>query len=149
MKAHKIGCICLVAIFGFACRKTEVASPKTVEQWRQEIMTVEREFATKVKELGMDKAFLAYAADDAVLMRGNQLIQGKAAIQKYMQDKTTKGLDWMPEFIEVAASGDLAYTYGHYKFIYQDSIGNTLENSGVFHTVWKRQQDGNWKYVWD
>jgi ketosteroid isomerase-like protein len=27
--------------------------------------------------------------------------------------------------------------------------GEVGEYQGVFHTVWKRQPDGTWKYVWD
>ena len=46
-------------------------------------------------------------------------------------------------------SRDLGYTYGHYTFSYIDSGGNKIENKGVFHTVWKRQSDGTWRFVWD
>ncbi len=31
----------------------------------------------------------------------------------------------------------------------KDSIGNDIDNKGVFHTVWKRQADGEWRFVWD
>ena len=27
--------------------------------------------------------------------------------------------------------------------------GSTSEFKGIFHTVWKLQQDKTWKYVWD
>jgi ketosteroid isomerase-like protein len=52
-------------------------------------------------------------------------------------------------FVDVAASGDLAYTYGQYTISSKDENGKEITKSGVFHTVWKQQSDGSWKYVWD
>jgi ketosteroid isomerase-like protein len=31
----------------------------------------------------------------------------------------------------------------------KDSVGNKKDFKGIFHTVWKKQKDGSWKYVWD
>jgi ketosteroid isomerase-like protein len=56
-------------------------------------------------------------------------------------------LTWSPDFIDVSASGDMAYTYGKYNYTTTDSLGNVSEIEGIFHTVWKRQADGNWKFV--
>lgn len=122
---------------------------KSMEQWKQEIVDTEAAFAQMVKEQGMNKAFVAYAADEAVLMRGNRLIIGKDEIQKFMENQTSKSLSWKPEHIDVSASGDLGYTYGYYTFVFQDSTGTNMEAKGVFHSVWKRQEDGSWKFVWD
>jgi len=56
---------------------------------------------------------------------------------------------WKPEFVELSKSGDLGYTYVEYVFLKKDSSGNTIESKGIFHTVWKKQSDGKWKFVWD
>ena len=101
------------------------------------------------KNKGLHDAFLAFAAEDATLMRNNELIIGKIAIDSFYLGKTSKGLIWQPDFIDVSTSGDLGYSYGHYTFSYVDSLGSEQENKGVFHTVWKRQEDGTWKFVWD
>jgi ketosteroid isomerase-like protein len=58
-------------------------------------------------------------------------------------------LKWTPDFIDVAASCDLGYTYGKYTFAVTDSTGKVNESRGYFHTVWKKQKDGNWRFVWD
>lgn len=143
----QIACYFLGVLLLFSCSKKP--DQYTVEQWKQEIIDTEAAFAKMAKEQGMNKAFVAYAADEAVLMRGNQLIKGKEAITKFMEPQVSKGLAWKPDFVEVSASGDLGYTYGYYIFTYQDSIGNDVESKGVFHSVWKRQDDGTWKFVWD
>jgi ketosteroid isomerase-like protein len=43
----------------------------------------------------------------------------------------------------------MAYTYGKYLWKIRDEKGDTTEYRGVFHTVWKRDSEGTWKYVWD
>jgi ketosteroid isomerase-like protein len=43
----------------------------------------------------------------------------------------------------------MAYTYGKYTWRSKDTANQNASFSGIFHTVWKRQADGTWKYVWD
>lgn len=150
MSTSKITCVLFFLILFSACTKDEKEpSNEIMTAWKQEVLDAEAAFAQMAKEEGMNKAFLAFAADDAVLMRGNQLIIRKTGIAEYMKDQNSKGLAWSPEFVDVAKSGDLGYTYGYYTFSYEDQEGNPAEANGVFHTVWKRQEDGSWKFVWD
>ncbi len=125
----------------------------SIEKWKSEIIDTEHEFAKMAQKEGIPKAFLTYAAEDAVLMRNNSLIIGKEAIKESYENKKSElgnvSLTWKPDFVEVASSGDLGYTYGKYVYTTTDSIGNTNVVEGVFHTVWKRQSDGKWKFVWD
>jgi len=125
----------------------------STEKWKNEILETEHNFAAMAENEGIRKAFLTYAAEDAVLMRGNILVTGKKDITGFFEnqsfdDKETS-LKWKPDFVDVAASGDLGYTYGRYIFSYTDSTGTKRENTGIFHTVWKRQPDGAWRFVWD
>ncbi len=120
-----------------------------IEKWKQEILDTEQKFAEMAKEEGIHNAFIAYASEDAVLMRNNKLILGKKEIDLHLKDQISKGLSWKPDFVEVASSGDLGYTYGQYTYSDIDSEGKVMESTGVFHTVWKRQADGKWKFVWD
>ena len=119
------------------------------EQWKQEVINTETEFAKLLKEKGMHEAFVAFADENAVLMRNDDLIIGKEAIDERYSNFNSKNLTWKPDFIDVSNSGDLAYTYGKYNYTYKDSIGNNQIDTGIFHTVWKRQNDGSWKFVWD
>jgi ketosteroid isomerase-like protein len=66
---------------------------------------------------------VAFAADSAVLMRNNKLINGNKAIDEHYKGVNTKNLTWTADFIEVSNSGDLAYTYGTYQYKFQDSLG--------------------------
>jgi len=121
------------------------------EQYKKEIMATEIAFANKAKVDGLKKAFLFYAADEAVLKRGKRLIKGKPDIAKYFDEnpKVYEKFTWLPDFIEVSDSGDLGYTYGAYELAFHDKDDKLVEAGGIFHTVWKRQADGKWRYVWD
>lgn len=118
--------------------------------YKQEILEAERAFAKSAKENGVQAAFLEFAADSAALKRGGKVIVGHQAIMnEYADFPSTTTLTWEPDFIDVSSSGDLAYTYGKFQFTDIDSTGATVQRNGYFHTVWKRQADGTWKYVYD
>jgi len=145
----------LLALTG--CLLLSACNPVThqgsIDTWKSEILEAEKNFAEMAKQEGIAKAFLNYAAEDAVLMRNNELVIGKKELMEYFDRQASSGNDvsltWSPDFVEVSASGDLGYTYGKYIVSYPDSTGSLKENSGVFHTVWKRQEDNTWKFVWD
>jgi ketosteroid isomerase-like protein len=139
----------LIGVLMNACTMNQ--PKKTTEELKNEIIQAEHDFATMAKEKGMAEAFLAFAAEDAVLNRNDSLIKGKLAIKAYFdkQTLTDNQLAWEPDFVDVAASGDLGHTYGKYTFSAVTPSGKTIQAEGVFNTVWKRQADGNWKFVWD
>ena len=121
----------------------------SMEQWKEEIRDAEKAFAQMAKEKGIHDAFLAFADEEAVLLRGTQLVIGIDSIDAFLKNQVSKSLVWTPDFVQVSASGDLGYTYGKYSFSYKDENGGEQINKGYFHTVWKRQPDGSWKFVWD
>ena len=99
----------------------------------------------------MKTGFLTYAADDAVINRNNKLIKGKQAMAAYFDSIKLRNisLEWYPYFIRIAASGELGYSYGHYTFAATDAEGKPVTDTGIFHTVWKKDDDGQWRFVWD
>ena len=101
---------------------------------------------------GIAKAFYYFAADSAVIKRENDtLITGRENIRIYYSktdDKNTK-VNWTAEFIDVSDCGTLAYTYGKYSWNIRDKNGKEAVYKGIFHTIWKKQKDNTWKYVWD
>lgn len=119
---------------------------------QQEINNVEKDFEAMAAEKGIAEAFWFYADSNAVIKRGNDsLIKGKEGIRNYYAApyfKTTS-VKWSPDFVETSTDGTIGYTYGKYIWQSKDSTGKITESKGVFHTVWKRQSDGSWKYVWD
>jgi ketosteroid isomerase-like protein len=136
----------LVVLFFIGCNTTDKAKIK------REIGNTEKAFETMAADKGIAEAFTYFADENAVISRGNDsVIKGKGGIRNYYFKKDLKNahVNWKPDFIDVSASGDLGYTYGHYCWKIVDEKGDTTTNRGIFHTVWKRQTDGSWRYVWD
>lgn len=127
------------------------ASPEQIEAWKTEIMAMEKAFNDMAQEEGLIKAFEFYAAEDGVIRRGKKVIKGKEGIRQWYEKdvRPNETLTWTPTFVDVSQSGDLAYTYGDFVFTYPDTSGTMKENKGIFHTVWKRQANGEWRFVWD
>jgi len=139
--------VIVITVF-FSCQNNQ----KQVEIWKQEIADTEHAFSEMAKTDGIPKAFVTFAADDVTILRGKELIKGKEALQASYEKRTASGevsLTWEPDFVDVSSSGDLGYTYGKYVYTSIDSLGNKQTSEGIFHTVWKRQPDGTWKFVWD
>jgi ketosteroid isomerase-like protein len=117
---------------------------------RKEIYDTEKAFEKMAAEEGIAEAFYHFADENAVIHR-DTMIKGKAAIRNFYSDERFKNasVTWTPDFIEVSDDGTLGYTYGNYIWKIQQENGEMKEFRGIFHTVWKKQKDGNWRYVWD
>lgn len=141
----KTAAVILSLILIFSCR------PATdIETAREEIFQTEKAFEKMVSEKGMADAFYHFADSSAAINRGNTIIAGKNHIKNYYEENgdSNATLNWTPDFIDVSDDGTMGYTYGRYTWRKRDSTGMN-ERSGVFHTVWRKQKDGTWKYVWD
>ncbi|QQS51326.1 MAG: DUF4440 domain-containing protein [Bacteroidota bacterium] len=125
---------------------------KNLEELKAEIQQTEDGFMLELQTKGAAEAFYNYAAEDAVILRGNDsLIKGKEPIRNYYSQAIFENAtaEWKPDFIEVSEDGSIAYSYGRYQWHFRDSTGNVKSWQGVYHTIWKKLPDGNWKYVWD
>ncbi|TLX75234.1 nuclear transport factor 2 family protein [Labilibacter sediminis] len=126
-------------------------SKPDIETLKKEIINTEKAFEKMAQEKGIAEAFKYFSADNAVILRDNKIIKGKAAIFNTYNKPSYRSatLSWNPDFIEISDCGDMAYTYGKYIFTYINTQGDTIKNDGIFHTIWKKQKDGSWKFVWD
>ena len=125
--------------------------PVNIDSAKNEIFQTEKAFEKMASEKGLAEAFYYFADENAVIKRGNDsLIIGKENIRQYYDKNANPNtkLSWTPDFIGVSDCGTLGYTYGKYVFSIQDTSGKSIENTGIFHTVWKKKNKG-WRYVWD
>jgi len=143
----------LLIVFSFflfvSCQNIPKKENKEIS--KAEIAKTEQAFAMMTKEKGIAEAFGYFADSLAVIQRGNLLIAGKDSIRTFYQSRIKPGtaLEWTPDFVDVSATGDLGYSYGRYTITATDSTGQVVKSSGIFHTVWKKQPDGSWRFVWD
>jgi ketosteroid isomerase-like protein len=109
------------------------------------VVAAERAFANRAGEVGIAPSFLEYMADDAIVFAPDPLlaraVYGARPPGKAPRDGGTR-LNWWPNFAGVARSGDLGFTTG------PATING--KPAGIFYfTVWARQPDGGWKWVYD
>jgi ketosteroid isomerase-like protein len=137
----------IIVALAFSC-----SSKTKKEDAVREIYKAEKEFEKMAAEKGVAEAFYFFADDSATIRRGSDsLIKGKENIKTFYSktdDSKTK-VNWTPDFVKASDDGTLGYTYGNYIWAITDSAGKVSEYKGIFHTVWKKQKDNSWKYVWD
>jgi ketosteroid isomerase-like protein len=144
--------ITLITLVFASCGANNTDNANARTKAIQEIETAEKDFQKMSADKGIMEAFWFYADSNAVIKRENDtLIKGKDGIRNYYSAAFYKQatVTWSPDFTDASAQGDFGYTYGKYTWQSKDSTGKLNEYKGVFHTVWKRQADGSWKYVWD
>lgn len=142
----------LVILCLIACNVPTGAGDALRSDAKKQIARAEKDFAQMAAEKGIAEAFWYYADSSAVIKRQHDtLIIGRDNIRHYYLADfyKTATVTWSPDFVDASSNGDMGYTYGKYTWQSKDSSGAIKESKGVFHTVWKRQRDGSWRYVWD
>ena len=112
----------------------------------QQLIDADRAFNAMAQREGTGPAFIAYSADDPVLIRpGSMPLLGRSAFVEAFSEVAGSALSWEPLKAEIAASQDLGYTFGRYTL----RDGDAIKAYGVYVSIWKKQQDGSWKFVLD
>ena len=97
---------------------------------------------------------LAHYADDAIVMTpGEAPMKGKDAIKSglggMMADKALS-LSFKATKVDVAKSGDLAYTQGDYELtVTNPKTHKPVTDHGTYVTTYRKQADGSWKAIVD
>lgn len=115
------------------------------EEALQSLVQTDRSFSDACHKLGLKKGYIQFLADEAVLLRPGYapILDGDVIKFLSAQEDTSFQLSWEVNGGEIAASGDLGYTYGLYKVETRDTLLR-----GTYLSVWKKQQ-GQWKLVAD
>ncbi len=132
-----------ILIIIFSCAK------KNQKKMTGILLQTDREFSEMSLKEGMFVAFLAYIADDGVILRDNSYPeQGKEKLQARFEGRsdTSFVLTWEPLFEKIAESGEIGYTYGTHTNL--DKATGTV-TKGTYVTIWLKQPDGSWKYILD
>jgi ketosteroid isomerase-like protein len=136
-----LGCDSTVKQPGSTRAADEAAVRQTDENWSKAAQS------KKVDD------WVAFYSDDAVLLPPNdKKASGKEDNRKVIADLLALpglALSWEPAKVEVAQSGDLAYTQGSYQLTTTDAKGKPSTDRGKTLEIWKKQADGTWKCVAD
>ncbi len=140
----------LAALFMTGCNQ---AMPDTREADAKALRENETQWNQDYVAKDVDK-IAAHYADNAVLMGpGMQASTGKDAIRKALKDMVSDPsltLKFQASRVEVAKSGDLAFTQGSYTMTMTDPISKQVINDhGSYVTTYAKQADGSWKAAAD
>jgi ketosteroid isomerase-like protein len=110
------------------------------------ILDTDRSFSKLSEQKGIKFALIHFIDSKGTFLKpGNLPIVGGQAINYLSQmDDNSFTLTWEPKGGSVANSGELGYTFGVY------SLKPNNEDTvlyGTYVSVWKKQTDGNWKFV--
>src|SRR3954467_2789265 len=143
--------ICVFALLLMASTIAIGASKKLQEQERQKIAKAEADFEKARAERGLEGWLSFFADDTADFVRGAPFTFTKEEMRQHLQKDFDPAdqLTWQPVKIDVAASGDLAYSVGTWQLKGKNPAGEDVTQTGKYITVWKKQKDGSWKVVAD
>ena len=112
---------------------------------RAQLLSVDAAFSAASVSDGSGPAFARFAAPNAIAVSGGTFVLGPADIGVAFSSDPGDVVRWVPEFSDVAASGDLGFTVGEAVF--------ELVQFGTFYSkylsVWQKQNTGEWLYVAD
>ncbi len=136
--------VALLLLFAATSFATKQKSPTGSDL----LFQLEANFAADVAQHGHD-AFITHFAEDGVELVDGGGINTKDAMRKQPPWPEGTSLTWTPVHAEMAASGDLGYTYGNYVYTAKNKDGKLVANYGKYTSIWKKQKDGQWKVVVD
>lgn len=139
------GLMCLFLLALFSCNLSFKKDDPRVDALNA-IQQTDADFSKLSVEKGFRKAFLEYMDGDGILLRDNHhpIIGADAVHYVTSINDSTFRLEWEPLGGDVAKSGDLGYTYGTYLL-----SSDSSEQRGTYVTIWRKTDDGKWKFVMD
>jgi ketosteroid isomerase-like protein len=133
-------------LFAILCLVFVSCNENNIERNKQELINTDIAMSDLAMKEGFNHSIFLNADTNIVKFEQNQLpLIGKnnlAAILEKSGD--IKTLSWKPVGADVAASGDLGYTWGNWKYQAPDTA-----YYGNYFTAWKKQKDGRWKVALD
>jgi len=144
---------CVLVVLGCnSAQQAPSAPPDTRAADEAAVRKADTDWSTAAQSKQVD-GWVAFYTDDTVMLPPNdKLTSGKDDIRKAVTGLLTMpglSLHWQPTRVEVARSGDLAYSYGAYELTYNHAKGKPINDRGKYTEVWKKQSDGAWKCVLD
>jgi len=121
------------------------AHPPAMTDHSPSLAAAETAFAAHSVREDMRVAFLAAFADDGVFVRNGWIVSND-----FLRDRAAPPivLDWRPQYVETAASGDLGLSTGPSRITSKATPG-TPPTYGQFVSVWRRAPGGPWKVAVD
>jgi ketosteroid isomerase-like protein len=125
-----------------ACQQSAIKPQTDNSALARSLLEADQAFAALFEASDPKTAFAEYLAPDAIMIpRSGEPRPGYAQAVASFGDNPGFELLWQPQMAEVAAAGDMGWTWGRY----QVRVENAQVSSGKYVNIWKMQPDGRWK----
>jgi ketosteroid isomerase-like protein len=127
-----------------------LGSASAIADPADEVRCREISFSKSIESRDME-AFRSFLDDDARFV-GNRIRRGPDEITeawRTYEPEDGPSLKWRPQIIEVLEDGKLALSRGPYRYTQKNDAGEEVDYWGTFNSVWRLQDDGSWKVVFD
>ena len=118
------------------------------------LIEADSRFLDASQSAGMAEAYRRFMAPEALqMLNGYPPIEGRdniyANFADFADQNANASLSWELEGADVAASGDLGYTWGTYFYIGPDEVGEEDLIEGNYVNIWRKSAAGNWEVIVD
>lgn len=122
-----------------------IFSQQIMAQPIKNVVDAENAFAKTAVDLSVRTAFLQHMDSTAVVFENGEAFNGIKQWQNTPDFK--EKLLWRPVFFAMAASGELGFTTGPYEL--RKTLKDSAVSAGQYSTVWKKNSNGEWKFLID
>jgi ketosteroid isomerase-like protein len=106
------------------------------------VIAAERAFAARAGEVGWIPAFREYTAPDGEIAQPSGYASATAELAE-TPDDGNRNLFWWPAYAGISRDAGFGFTTGPVSF------DEARTPRGHYFTVWRRQPDGSWKWIYD
>jgi len=146
-------CLCGTFVLTLLLMGCNQAPPDTRDADVKAIKDNEAQWNQDYVSKDLDKIVGHYADDGVLIVAGMPASSGKEAIRTAMQGMIADpalSLKFQASKVEVAKSGDVAFTQGSYTLSLTDPVSKQVVNDhGSYVTTYRKLSDGSWKAVVD
>ncbi len=129
---------------------------KRFNSLEKELLTTDSEFSNMSLKRGSLEAFYYFIADEGICFsEEGSPPTGKETLRELMDKRKAEKasshvqLSWKPLFASVSSAGDLGYTLGKHTSVLSKTHDKKATRTGYYLTIWKKQPDGTWRFVFD
>jgi uncharacterized protein (TIGR02246 family) len=149
MKKRVVLALCIVVGLGLSIGCQAPQAPAGLSDAdRAAIRQSGENYAKSVNAQDSKGAAALYADDAIVLVPNHAAVEGRAAIQAWMETPPPVS-NFQMQSLETEGQGDLAYDRGTYSVTMTPAGAGPIEDHGKYLTIFRKQADGSWKVVRD
>lgn len=116
------------------------------------LMELSREWSDHVASGDIEEAMKFWADDATMMPPDSPILTGKEAIRKYVDAAVEIpgfSISWEPISAHISSAGDMAYMIERNVTEFDDPDAGRVVMHGKVVTVWRKEEDGNWRNVVD